>query len=103
MTNRAERNKKIGQSLKAKRARGEVSGRLPIGYQRLVGEDGVSRLVKDDHKQLLIEIARRLHDQGLSLRKIAVVLYPLGLKTRKGLPLTAATLWRAIRTHASIK
>ena len=76
----------IGERTKAalshKRSRNEkTGGDVPYGYDLAHG-----LLVKNDEEQGVIRIIRRLHGQGLSLRRISSELEREGYKTKRGNP-----------------
>jgi site-specific DNA recombinase len=74
----------VGERTKAalahKRSRSEkTGGDIPFGYDLAQG-----LLVKNDEEQRVIRIIRRLHGQGLSLRRICSELEREGHKTKRG-------------------
>lgn len=65
-------------ALKAKRARGERAGEVPMGFDAL--EDG--KLVPNQAEQDAIHLARQLRQDGASLRTVAAVLTSRGFAPR---------------------
>lgn len=65
-------------ALKAKRARGERAGEVPMGFDAL--EDG--KLVPNQAEQDAIHLARQLRQDGASLRTVAAVLTSRGFTPR---------------------
>jgi DNA invertase Pin-like site-specific DNA recombinase len=66
-------------ALRAKRARMERAGGIPLGCH--LAEDGRS-LETNLLEELAVSLAKRLHDQGKSLREIAAELKQQGFKPR---------------------
>jgi len=69
------------EALAAKRARGEVYGKVPFGFRR----EG-NRLVEDESEQATLAQARALHASGISLRRVAAGLSSAGHVSRGGRP-----------------
>lgn len=80
-------------ALQHKRANGERTGGLTLGYK--VGDDG-KKLVEVEDEQRAITRARELRDSGLSLRKIAAHLQGEGLVSRKGTTFQVAQIQRMV-------
>jgi hypothetical protein len=67
-------------ALSHKRSKNEkTGGDIPFGYDLAQG-----LLVKNDEEQGVIRIIRRLHGEGLSLRRICSELEREGYKTKRG-------------------
>lgn len=66
-------------ALQHKKAKGERVGGIPYGFK--LAADGV-KLLKDKAEQMIIALCLSLHQQGLSLRKIAAKLLEQGFKPR---------------------
>jgi DNA invertase Pin-like site-specific DNA recombinase len=66
-------------ALQHKKRKGERTGSVPLGKQ--LAEDGV-HLVDEPEEQAAIEAARKLREQGLSLRGIAEALEHQGMLSR---------------------
>jgi hypothetical protein len=92
------RGDKVRETFKQKRARGEVTGRVPLGYKVVYDERGYNpKMVVDPKVMPLVEEARRLHAEGVSIRKTLQVMAAKGLRSGKGARLTAMDLWRALQ------
>lgn len=78
-------------ALQALRARGQRAGEVPFGYTL---EEDLKTLVPDLEEKASIELAKRLREEGLSLRKIAGRLEALGHKPRgaRWYPMTIARM-----------
>jgi len=77
------------EALAYKRHQGErYSGRAPYGYQ--FGDD--NRLIVNKTEQLALQVARRLRNTGMPLRKISKALAQRGHLSRKGKPFSASSL-----------
>jgi DNA invertase Pin-like site-specific DNA recombinase len=70
-------------ALRAKRARGQRAGAVPLGFR--VNGDGQSLHV-DDHEQRIVTVLRDCAAAGYSERATAAELNRLGLRTRAGSP-----------------
>jgi DNA invertase Pin-like site-specific DNA recombinase len=80
-------------ALAAKRARGERTGSVPLGFR--LDTDGV-RLVRNEYEQAAIERARELRASGLALRAIAARLAAKGHISRAGRMFFAAQVARML-------
>ncbi len=69
-------------ALRVRRDRGLRCGNVPLGHR--LGEDGET-LLPDHRERRAASLARRLHDEGLSLREIAERLDEAGHATRSGM------------------
>jgi site-specific DNA recombinase len=68
-------------ALTHKRNKRERVGKVPYGFD--LAEDGV-KLIRNEAEQAVIELVRTLHQQGVSLRKIAEELTARGIATKEG-------------------
>lgn len=84
-------------ALQHKKRNGERTGSIPLGKR--LAEDGV-KLLDEPAEQMAIEAARKLKDQGLSLRKIALELERQGLLSRTGKRFDAKQVQRIIKFNA---
>lgn len=81
-------------ALAAKKSRGERVGEIPFGY-RLKGRRG--RVVeRDDHEQKIIEKARALRGDGLSLRAVCGKLEEMGMVSRAGTRFNPTQVYRMV-------
>lgn len=93
-----ERIAKLRATFKAKRAQGEVTGAIPLGYMRYWDvEEQVAYIVPDPKTYPLIEEAKRLRAKGMSIRKICKHMNKRHLTSKKDLPLSPTALWRLLR------
>jgi site-specific DNA recombinase len=91
------RLRKSARAIEAKRQRGERVGELPYGYQ---STDGVTVEPNRDEQRVIAE-ARRLFDDGQSLRAIAKTLTDAGFTTRRGGSISHGQIGRIVRAaHA---
>lgn len=74
-------------ALAAKKARGERVGGLPWGFRHEAG-----RLVPDEREQQVLELARALRAEGRTLRAVVAELAARGVTSRRGRPLSLATV-----------
>lgn len=72
------------ETLQSKKARGEVTGRIPYGYTAVINDKGVKMLEPMIAELAVIKIARELRKAGLSLKKIAIELDKRGIQSRNG-------------------
>ena len=70
-------------ALSHKRSKGERVGKVPYGFD--LADDGKTLNANDD-EQAVIRLVRELHQQGVSLRKIAADLTARGIPTKEGTP-----------------
>lgn len=98
------RGDKVRATFKAKRARGEVTGRVPLGYKVVYDECGHNprKVVDPDVMPLVLE-AKALHNQGMSIRKVAQAMVAKGLTGRDGKALRPASLWRILEMDKNTK
>ena len=76
-------------AMHVKRQRGErISRYAPFGAR--LDDDG--RLVPDRNEQRAVRLVRKLHADGLSLRKIAAELVGRGMSGRRGQPISPKTV-----------
>jgi hypothetical protein len=75
------RGDKVRETFKQKRARGEVTGRVPLGYKVVYDECGKNgRVVVDQDVMPLLAEAKALRQTGASLRTIQRVMASRGLR-----------------------
>ena len=67
-----------------KRAQGEVMHLAPLGYRNVRDEQGRSIIKPDPKTYALAQEAKRLHKEGMSIRKICKVMEEKGLQSRRG-------------------
>ncbi len=70
--------------MREKRARGEIMHKAPLGYKNARDEHGRSILIPDPETYPLVQKAKELRAQGMSIRKICVEMERLGLRSREG-------------------
>lgn len=90
----AERTK---TALAVKKERRERLGTTPLGYRTVKDEDGETRLEVDAEEMETVHLARRLRDEGLSLRSVAKELTARGRKTKRGGTWEASTVQKLVR------
>lgn len=67
-----------------KRARGEQMHLAPLGYKNARDEHGRAILVPDPETYELVQEAKRLRAEGMSIRIIARFLFKMGISSRGG-------------------
>ena len=77
------------------KVQGKRTGAVPYGFQLA---DDQKTLIPNSIEQEAIALAKRLHQQGLSLRKIAHKLDLKGYRARNGRPFYAQQIKRIIQT-----
>jgi site-specific DNA recombinase len=80
-------------ALATKKSRGERVGETRYGYR--LGDDG-KKLVPLDSEQQVVTLARRLRDEGKSLRAVAQELRTQGLTSRAGTTFSAVQVARML-------
>ena len=76
---------KLRRTFAAKRARGEPTGRAPLGYAVVYDETGrLGRVVEDPDVMPLVLEARRMREEGHSIRTICRTMRSLGLRSGTG-------------------
>ena len=88
-----ERDRIRERNLEAKaalRARGMFPGGTPPYGFRVVKEGRFSRLLPDEHEQIVIKTARLLRDQGRPMKQILATLEARGFRNRAGNPIASA-------------
>lgn len=78
-----ELSKKVKESFRIRRERGEYIGRAPYGFKTVKNLDGKLILVTDDDELVFIKEIIELKDSGYSLSKIATILNRKSLKRGK--------------------
>jgi DNA invertase Pin-like site-specific DNA recombinase len=81
-------------ALQAKRARGEVVGHVPFGWQR----DG-KRLVRSPDELAVMQILWALRRDGQTLHACAEALHARGIRTRRGTAFTVQFCSQLLRRH----
>jgi DNA invertase Pin-like site-specific DNA recombinase len=93
-------------ALSVKRARGELVGGVPYGWRVLegapkTGRDGIARTVRllapDPDEQATIAEARRLRDEGRSVRQVIAELSAQGRTSRTGRPFAVSAMHAMLR------
>jgi DNA invertase Pin-like site-specific DNA recombinase len=82
---------RVTSSMRHKKRKGELVGAVPFGKK--LGADG-KKLLVDEDEQKIIEKARILRADGLSLRAVAAELERVGMLARNGKPFAAAQIAR---------
>jgi DNA invertase Pin-like site-specific DNA recombinase len=85
-------------TLRLKASRGEVTGRLPYGYQASKDEETKVMVERADEQQM-IQVIRTARAQGMKQRAIVDMLAEQGYKTRKGTALILTQLQRIMKRH----
>ncbi|MBS1706734.1 MAG: recombinase family protein [Armatimonadetes bacterium] len=70
--------------MKQRRSQGEIMHKAPLGYKNARDKDGRSILVIDPKTYPLVQKAKDLRAQGMSIRKICAVMEERGLRTQRG-------------------
>jgi hypothetical protein len=84
---------KLRRTCAAKRARGDPTGRVPLGYMvRYDPYTGVGGVVEDPDVMPLMREARRMREEGHSLRTICRVMHSRGLRSRTGRRIAPGTM-----------
>lgn len=82
--------------MREKRARGEIMHKAPLGYKNARDEHGRSILIPDPETYPLVQKAKELRAQGMSIRKICAEMERLGLRSRAGEKLSAMAMWNLL-------
>lgn len=93
---RALIRRRTREALAVKRAKGEVLGGIPYGFQR--SSDG-KRLEANVQEQHVILRARELHASGKSLRAVAEALTVENLRSRAGTPFSHVQVGKLVRAR----
>lgn len=93
---RAEKIERLRGTMRRKRAAGEVTGRLPMGYVSVRGSGG-SVAQEDPETMRLLAEAAELRSQGMSIRSIRKEMHWRGLKGRSGRPVSVSGLWSLLK------
>jgi hypothetical protein len=97
------RGDKVRETFKHKRARGEVTGRVPLGYKVVYDERGYNpTVVVDPEVMPLVEEARRLRAEGMSIRKICRITAASGLRSRHGRIIGPSSMVKILHTRQSL-
>lgn len=91
---RDQLSERTSHGLQTKKAKSELVGSVPYGKR--LDADGV-HLVDDPDEQVVIEVAKQLQGESLSLRKIASRLEELGHLTRTGKRFQAVQVQRLLQ------
>jgi hypothetical protein len=86
--------------MREKRAKGEVMHKAPLGYKNARDDLGRSVLVPDPATHHLVQEAIRLHQGGMSIRKICREMEHRGLRNRRGKVLGASAMWEVLLAAA---
>ena len=86
-------SERTATAMQFKKIKGERVGAVPYGYD--LADDGIN-LIENAAEQSVIHQARKLHDSGLSLRKIAAELDRRGLYARNGQVFQATQIQRMV-------
>jgi len=89
-------NELTRKALQAKKSRGERVGHIPFGKR--LAADGI-HLEDDQTEQAVIETARVMRQEGMSLRKIAAELNGQGFNARK----RDRSPWNHVNLHTILK
>lgn len=80
-------------ALGVKRARGEVAGTVPYGFERTAS----GKLVQNEAEQRVLSVARELRTSGVSFRGVVAALERTGLTSRSGLPFGLTQVARMLK------
>lgn len=90
------RIEQLRHTFKEKRSRGEVTGRVPIGYMRLWDSEAqVSRIVPNLETHPLVQEAKQLRAEGMSIREISRAMAEKGLLSR-GKPIGPSSMLKVL-------
>ncbi|MBS1722975.1 MAG: hypothetical protein JSS66_08495 [Armatimonadetes bacterium] len=92
---RAQRIQKLSKTMAVKRAAGQVTGRLPLGYT-VIQVNGVSVAVEDPDTMKLLAEAKEMQVRGVPLRAIRRYLTEKGFRGRNGKPISVTGLWETL-------
>lgn len=84
-------------ALAAKKAKGELIGRVPYGWR--VGEDGKT-LMQEPREQVIVALVLKVRQAGLSTYKIVEYLREVGAVSRVGKPLRRTQVQRILARAA---
>ena len=87
--------------MRERRERGEVMHKAPLGYKNARDEFGRSILVPDPATHQLVQEAIRLHQAGLSIRKICAEMEQRGLRNRRGKVMGPSSMWEVLNAVGS--
>ena len=94
-----ESKMKLRETFAAKRARGEPTGRAPLGFAvRYDPLTGIGRVVEDPDTMPLVLEARRMREEGHTIRTICRVMHSRGLTSSGGLRIQAGTMSFLLRS-----
>jgi len=94
-TLQAKRQQKIARlrsTMQKKRAQGDVTGRLPLGFISLGG-----KAVEDEYTMKLLAEAVEMKERGYSIRTIRRYVTEKGLRGRSGKPVSVSGLWGVLK------
>jgi len=82
--------------MQQKRADGEVMHKAPLGYKNARDELGRSILIPDPETYPLVQEAKRLRAEGMSMRRLREVLSRRGLRGKYGSEISLSSLHRLL-------
>lgn len=88
--------------MREKRAQGEIMHKAPLGYKNARDEHGRSILEIDPETYPLVQKAKELRTQGMSIRKICSTLNEQGKLENSSRNISSMALWRAL-SHGALK
>lgn len=87
--------------MRERRERGEVMHKAPLGYRNARDELGRSILVPDPKTCSLVHEAIKLHETGMSIRKICAEMERRGLRNRRGKVVGPSSMWEVLQGSSS--
>ena len=97
---RAQRIQRLRKTMAVKRAAGQVTGRLPLGYC-VTQVNGISVAVEDPETIKLLAEAKEMQVRGVSIRAIRRYLTEKGFRGRSGKRISVSGLWKTLRQLGS--
>ena len=85
--------------MREKKAQGEVMHLAPLGYKNTRDAVGRSIMVPDPKTYVLVQAAKRLRSEGLSIRKICRIMHRQGLRSTRGNVLSVAAMHYLLKGH----
>jgi DNA invertase Pin-like site-specific DNA recombinase len=82
-----------------KKAKGECMHLAPLGWLNARDDKGRSIIVPDPERYELVQEAKRLRAEGMSIRKICRHLEKKGFQTKRGKSISPASLWKYFQEH----
>lgn len=86
--------------IKQKKAEGEVMHLAPLGYKNARDELGRSIIIPDPRTYHLVQKARELRSQGMSIRKICGELEKLGVRSKQNKAIGPSSMLKLLRRHS---